>query len=381
MKHQRQFIYLICLLIGGASCQGPKNQPELSNVTVYSFDEALPLDTKDFVKKKRYVLLSIEEEALFKRVDKLLAVNNHFYLFDHINNSGVLVFDAQGNFIRKIGDFGEGPNQINGIKDFQVRPDGEVLVLDALQNKIIVYSPEGNWVENISIPVNAGGFIETETGWLIAINKDNQNDAIANYPKVGNFDTAFKLDSLYFGYAATGENANVYYHAGLLSHSSGYIGYNRPPDDTIRLFSNAGKLEQQILIDFGDKKLPEHVVNDLMLDDELKKNGLDYRYLQVPVAIVNNIVFGLIVSTNNDNWTFAINLTNKQLHANKIDFSNLHIGSLMLPTAVTRSEELVNLIEPISFEYDTQPENYPEEVISHLENEGSVLLLHKLKSN
>ncbi len=379
--HQHQLCYLICLLIWGTSCQGPKNQSDLSHLTIYSFDEAAPLDAKDFVEKQRYVLLSVEEEALFKRVDKLLAINDQFYLFDHINNSGVLVFDAQGNFIRKIGDFGEGPYQLNGIEDFQVRPNGEVLVLDAIENKIIVYTPEGNWVDTISIPVNAGGFIETETGWLIAINKDNQNDAIANYPKVGNFDTSFTLDSLYFGYAATGENANVYYHAGLLSHSSGFIGYNRPPDDTIRLFSSTGKLEQQILIDFGDKKLPDHVVNDLMLDDELKKNGLDYRYLQLPVTIANNMVFGLIVSTNNDSWTFAINLTTKKLHANKIDFSNLHIGSLFLPTAVTSSEELVTLIEPILFEYESHPGNYPEEVISHFENEGSVLLLHKLKPN
>ncbi|MBD3628278.1 6-bladed beta-propeller [Cyclobacterium sp.] len=381
MKHQLQFLYLICLWIGLASCQGSKNRSELSNVAVFSFDEAVPMDIQDFVEKQHYILLSIEEEALFKRVDKLLAKNNHFYLFDHLNNSGVLVFDEEGIFVLKIGDFGEGPNQINGIKDFQVRSNGEVLVLDALENKIVVYSPEGNWIKNISIPVNAGGFIETETGWLIAINKDNQNEAIANYPKVGNFDYAFQQDSLYFGYAATGENANVYYHAGLLSEASGYLVYNRPPDDTIRLFSNAGKLEQQILIDFGDKKLPEHVVNDLMLKNELKENGLDYRYLQLPVKVANNMVFGLIVSTKNDIWTFSVNLTTKQLHAKKIDFSSLHIGSLILPTAVTPSGEVVTLIEPISFASDSRPEKYPVEVIRHFENEGSVLLLHQLKPN
>ena len=381
MKHQQQFLCLICLLILVTSCQGPKNQSALSNITVYPFDEAVPMDIKDFVEKQRYVLLSIEEEALFKRVDKLLAINNQFYLFDHLNNSGVLVFDKEGIFVRKIGDFGEGPNQINGIKDFQVRPNGEVLVLDGLGNRIIVYSPEGNWKENISIPVKGGGFIETTTGWLIAINKDNQNDAILNYPKVGSFDTSFEIDSLYFGYAAIGGNANVYYHAGLLSQTSGYIGYNRPPDDTVRLFSNAGKLEQQIFIDFGDKKLPEHVVNDITLAGELKEKGLNSQYLQSPVKIANNLVFGLIISTKNDFWTFAINLKTDKLHVNKIDFSDVHFPSLILPTAITPSGEVVTLIEPISFVSDTQPENYPEEVINHFENEGSVLLLHKLKPN
>lgn len=380
MKNQRQFIYLICLLIGGASCQGPKNQGDLSNIIVYPFDEAVPLDIKEFVEKQRYVLLSIEEEALFKRVDKLLAINDQFYLFDHINNSGVLVFDAQGTFIRKIGDFGEGPYQLNGIEDFQVRKNGEVLVLDALDNKIIVYSPEGNWVETISIPVNAGGFIETETGWLFAINNDNQNDTIANYPKVGSFDTSFTLDSLYFGYTAIGRNTRVYYHAGLLSQASGIV-YNRPPDDTVRLFSSAGKLEQQILIDFGDKKLPEHVVNDITRADELKEKGLNHQYLRLPVKITNNLILGVIVSTKNDFWTFAINLKTDKLHVDKIDFSDVHFPSLILPTAITPTGEVVTLIEPISFVSDTQPENYPEEVINHFENEGSVLLLHKLKSN
>ncbi|NHE58789.1 6-bladed beta-propeller [Cyclobacterium plantarum] len=380
MMNQRQLLYLICLFIGGTSCQGPKNKSDISHVTIYSFDEALPLDTKDFVEKQRYVLLSMEEEALFKRVDKLLAMNDQFYLFDHINNSGVLVFDEQGQFIRKIGDFGQGPNQINGIEDFQVRKNGEVLVLDALENRIIVYSPEGNWVENISIPVNAGGFIETETGWLFAINNDNQNDAIANYPKVGSFDTSFKLDSLYFGYTAIGGNTNVYYHAGLLSQTSGIV-YNRPPDDTVRLFSSAGNLEKQILIDFGDSKLPEHVVNDITLADELKEKGLNHQYLQLPVKITNNLILGVIVSTKNDFWTFAINLKTDKLHVNKIDFSDVHFPSLMLPTAITPTGEVVTLIEPISFVSDAQPENYPEEVINHFENDGSVLLLHKLKPN
>lgn len=381
MKYQLQFLYLTCLLLGLASCQGSKNRSELSKVAVFSFDEAVPMDTKDFVEKQRYVLLSIEEEALFKRVDKLLSVNDQFYLFDHINNSGVLVFDAQGTFIRKMGDFGEGPYQLNGIEDFQVRPNGDVLILDALENRIIVYSPEGNWVENISIPVNAGGFIETATGWLFAINNDNQNDAISNYPKVGSFDTSFKPDSLYFGYKAIGGNANVYYHAGLMSQTSEYIAYNRPPDDTVRLFSNAGKLEKQILIDFGDSKLPEHVVNDITLADELKEKGLNHQYLQLPVKITNNLILGVIVSTKNDFWTFAINLKTDKLHVNKIDFSDVHFPSLMLPTAITPTGDVVTLIEPISFASDTQPENYPEEVINHFENEGSVLLLHKLKPN
>jgi len=381
MMYPRQFLYLFCWLIGGVSCQNQTKRADLSPVQIYSFDEALPLDKKDFVEKQRYILLSIEEEALFQRVDKLVAINDQFYLFDHINNSGVLVFDAQGTFIRKIGDFGQGPYQLTGIEDFQVRPNGEVLILDKLENRILVYSPEGNWVESISVPVNAGGFVETATGWLIAINNDNQNDAISNYPKVGSFDSSFKLDSLYFGYTAIGGNTNVYYHAGLLSETSGYIVYNRPPDDTIRLFSETGKLEKQILIDFGDSKLPEHVVNDMTLADELKEKGLNHQYLPLPVKRTHDLILGVIVSTKNDFWTFAIHLKTGKLHVQKIDFSDVHFPSLILPTATTPTGEVVTLIEPISFVSDTQPENYPKEVVNHFENEGSVLLLHQLKSN
>ena len=101
MKSYNFLFYLSLLLILLASCEEHKTS-QSPTLSVLSFDEATPLDIKDFVEEQQYILLSIEEEALFRRVDKLLAVNDHYYLFDHVNNSGVLVFDAQGNFVQNI---------------------------------------------------------------------------------------------------------------------------------------------------------------------------------------------------------------------------------------------------------------------------------------
>lgn len=380
MKSYNFLFYLSLLLILLASCEEHKTS-QSPTLSVLSFDEATPLDIKDFVEEQQYILLSIEEEALFRRVDKLLAVNDHYYLFDHVNNSGVLVFDAQGNFVRKVGTFGEGPNELQSIEDFQVNENGEILVLDATQNKIFVYSPTGEWEEGIPIPVNAGGFVTTENGWLFAIDKDNQNDTIKDFPKIGSFDTNMKIDSLFYTYPSGAENANGYYHAGLLSQSSKLISYNRPPDDTISIFSNKGKLIQQLVINFKDSKLPIEVVNNIFLLKEIEEKQLDYRYIQSPIKIVQNHAFGLILGTKNDFWSFSIDLNSKKLYTYKIDFTTLHFPTILFPSAVTPADELVTLIEPISFTADTQPEKYPAEVIDHFKNEGSVLLIHTLKAN
>lgn len=379
MKCYNFLFYLTLLFILLTSCKEQLTS-QSSILTVLSFDEATPLDIKDFVEKQRFILLSIEEDALFRRVDKLLAVNDHYYLFDHVNDSGVLVFDAQGNFVRKVGTFGEGPNQLQSIEDFQVNENGEILVLDATQNKIFVYSPTGEWEKDIPIPVRAGGFVTTENGWLFAIDKDNQNNAIKNFPKIGSFDTNMKIDSLFYTYPSGAENTNGYYHAGLLSQSSKLISYNRPPDDTISIFSDKGNLVRQFVIDFKEKKLPIEVVDNTFLLKEIKEKQLDYRYLQIPIKVVQNHAIGLILGTKHDFWSFSIDLNSKKLYTYKIDFSNLHFPSILFPSAVTPADELVTLIEPISFTADTQPEKYPAEVIDHFKNEGSVLLIHTLKA-
>lgn len=360
-------------------CSKTEDNVESSIISAIPFREAKEFQLSDFVAEQKYILLSTDEQALFKRVDKLIAKNDQFYFFDHLSESGVLVFDSEGNFVREIGEYGEGPQQLKGISDIQVGDNGDVMVLDKLNKSIVIYSAEGIWEEKIELPIIAGGFGRLDNKWVLAINYDHQNSELSNNPILGVYDDSMSLDSLYFQYAAGAVSSNVYYHAGLLSTGQNSLIYHRPPNDTISVFSSSGDVKERLVIDFGDKQLPAEVVNDFQTMSTYKAQDASLNYLQSPALLVGNHVFGIISSTKNEIWTYAIKLDSKELYSNKVNLSELRLNELILPTANLNDEAVVTLIDPTTFTQEATPDAYPEHVRKHLENEGSVLLLHYLK--
>lgn len=368
-------LFFICLL----SCDPTTEKVQTSILISTPFSEAKPFNLSEIVADQKFVLLSTEEEALFKRVDKLIAKNDFFYLFDHLSQSGVLVFDQEGKFVRKVGEIGEGPQQLKGISDFQVTDEGEIQILDQLNKSIVIYSAEGIWKEKIGIPINSGGFAQLGDKWFLAINFDNQYENLVQNHVLGVFESNLELDSLFFRYEEGASNSNVYYHAGVLGTDGESLIYHRPPNDTVSIFSKEGSLKNRLVIDFGEKQLPSEVVNDFQAIDRYKHQETSFQYLQTPSLFTGNRLFGMISSTKNEIWTYMFRVNSGELYTHKVDLSKLHFKNLLLPTAVMGDNTVISLIDPTSFRIDADPDAYPQEVRDHLKNEGHVLLIHQLK--
>ncbi len=377
-----KLLYLLpslLILIFLSNCTQREKEETGSELITIPFSEAKPLIYSDLIDKQDFVLLSTEADALFNRVDKVIAKNNKFYLFDHLSNKGILVFDDQGNYLQTVGEIGEGPQQQMNIDDFQVSQAGEVLILNKLAKKIVIYDSDGLWKEETSIPVNSGGFALMDDMWFFAINYDHQSDGLVKNQKFGVFDQDMEIDSMYFHYPEDAGNANLYYHSGIVSANSKAVIFHRPPNDTISVFSQKGELNKRMIIDFGDSNLPEDVVFDFQKLQEYNQENSVFQYLQTPATLVNDHLFGMISSTKNDIWMFALNIESHELFVDRIDFSQFHLKDLVLASANLNDNTIVSLIDPASFSQDTKPESYPEEVRQHLENEGTVLILHTLK--
>ena len=362
-----------------SGCTKTEEKDSTSIISSIPFSEAKEFQLSDFVADQKYILLSTDNEALFKRVDKVIAKNGQYYFFDHLSRSGVLVFDAEGNFLREIGEYGEGPQQLKGISDIQVGENGDLSVLDNLNKSIVIYSPDGSWKEKVELPFMAGGFAKLDEKWALAINFDHQMNEWSEHPILGIYDDSMELDSLYFRYADGAFNSNIYYHAGIISTSENSFLYHRPPNDTINVFSSSGELKDRLVIDFGDKKLPAEVVNDFQTFNDYRARDASFNYIQTPALLVGNYIFGMIISTKNEIWTYVLKLDSKELFANKVNLAELKLKELIFPTANLNDEVVVSLIDPVTFSQETNPDAYPEHVREHLENEGSVLLLHYLK--
>ena len=72
------------------------------------------------------------------------AANSLIYIADYGNNR-VLVFDADGRFVRAIGNKGQGPGEFAGPTGLCMMEDSRLAVADYGNNRIQIFSPDGQF--------------------------------------------------------------------------------------------------------------------------------------------------------------------------------------------------------------------------------------------
>ena len=72
---------------------------------------------------------------------------DNLYVLD-ANNHRVLVFDANGKFVRKIGKKGEGPGELMAPLAMTVAADGNIVINDMGRQAYSIFKPDGTFVRN-----------------------------------------------------------------------------------------------------------------------------------------------------------------------------------------------------------------------------------------
>ncbi len=87
----------------------------------------------------------------------VLAVGDKVWVANHARHR-IEVFDLEsGEYERAIGGQGTGPGQFALPRDMTRTPDGNVCVVDMLNNRVQVLDSEGNWLRNVGGPGNIAG--------------------------------------------------------------------------------------------------------------------------------------------------------------------------------------------------------------------------------
>lgn len=104
-----------------------------------------------------------EDWELLSRVSgAAFDARDNLYILD-AGNSRVLVFDARGKFIRKIGKKGGGPGELLTPVGLAITKDGFVAVTDLGRPAVSLFKPDGSFVDNLMLgdslgmPVLQGG--------------------------------------------------------------------------------------------------------------------------------------------------------------------------------------------------------------------------------
>ena len=241
-----------------------------------------------------YIVLCESDSIMFAGLSKLTVKNNKIFILDSWAAKTAVSFDQKGNPLFKYGRVGQGPGEYNRPDDMWVK-DTIVYVLDENQKKVIRYNENGNFISESSIPFYADGFaVLPDNGFIFSISLDGESG-----PRICVTDSAvtnfkYLLDAPE-GLVSGNRISNVF------QETERGIAYYKAPLDTLFYFDNKGEITGGIVLDFGDKSIPEHTKLDYRKawsNQELK----DKYYLNnSPFFLTDDIIFSINMDDNQCN--------------------------------------------------------------------------------
>ena len=220
------------------------------------------------------VLDDSNSEALFKEIDKMLYVNERFYILDCMGTSSVLVFDNKGTFLFKVGNVGQGPGEYTRVTDFDVNNDC-IYLLDSRKRMIFSYDLNGKFIKHYSYSTKVAGvndLIVTDEGdFLLGLDVE-----INSKEQVVLTDTNFvvKKNIFYFDENATRNHLNI----GNFRRCGNDVVYYHPVSDIFYRFDRKGNIVESCNL-LLDDNMPLEVKRDyIKIMDKRMSMNLSYFY-------------------------------------------------------------------------------------------------------
>jgi hypothetical protein len=96
-----------------------------------------------------YLTLKETEHSRLGALSHVRYSNGYYYIHDH-QQAHYFVFDSVGKYVSKIAKVGRGPGEYAGNLKFDVHPqNGQVVLFDQLKQNMLLYSPEGAFLEEV----------------------------------------------------------------------------------------------------------------------------------------------------------------------------------------------------------------------------------------
>jgi len=103
------------------------------------------------------IILETREDVLIGEIDAIQVFDNQIFVLDKNSAKSLFVFSKQGDFIRKIGSFGQGPGEYVSIADFTVnQSNGDIFILDDMRKSVLKFDKTGKYIRSTVLgPKNA----------------------------------------------------------------------------------------------------------------------------------------------------------------------------------------------------------------------------------
>ena len=100
----------------------------------------------EFIDSVKFVRLETKEESLISAVSSVIFVGEGIVIVDEIGK--ILLFDNEGNYIRKIANRGRGPGEYLNITSCSYNSNEKALsIYDDYSKKLLLYSTSGEFIK------------------------------------------------------------------------------------------------------------------------------------------------------------------------------------------------------------------------------------------
>lgn len=293
-----------------------------------------------------YLRLATHSNCIIGCINQIEFINNTIIVRDQYQTRNICVFDMQGNFNRKIGESGSGPNEYVEPTDMYIT-SAAILVYDQWQHKMIKYQHNGMRIFEIQLPFICNQIAELTNGNYLyrGINSCNQHlPRIIDY-QFWQTDSTFTIRNVglyrkFNNYAQRWSNSDFF-------KSNGNLYYYDEITDTIHKFDSIGNV-----MPYYKFKFPSNHNKSVFLEKNIYKRNKEFNegeYISVcDVKFIKNSIVYTLMTKGISTYVFQ-NLRNNMTHYFKrteIENSNISRLLFMTPPLNTYNDYVVFSITP-----------------------------------
>lgn len=164
-----RYLLLILFMLWFTMCQSNKKKgfeinrsfksDSLIEINIDNLETKQPIYFSQLFKGLKIVPLETSDKCLIGNISQIEKYNDIYYILDSNNAKALLLFDNSGKFIKKIGTIGKGPGEYISPHMFSIdQKRKQIQILDTKQNKIIIYSNNGNFMREIKLNIHFDSF-------------------------------------------------------------------------------------------------------------------------------------------------------------------------------------------------------------------------------
>jgi len=212
-----------------------------------------------------------DPETSFSQVAFFVVTDQGHVIAVDIKDKKVMVFDAEGNFLRNIGKSGQGPGEFQIPSGLALTPNNELMIEDAMGRRLAFFTLEGEFIKNVSIADKMSMLnllIDAEGNYLarqLGMEGQKMYFEMKKYDK--DLNPVFTMDKVEFEIPIPGSGVKIDIMDMIslyLFDSSGNVFYGRNRDYEIKVYKPDGTHTRSIRKDFKPVKVKQEDIDKML---------------------------------------------------------------------------------------------------------------------